>query len=89
MSLAGFFSFVALFVVLTMWLGIWCLVGLGCSGMAKVSNGAGSATGLLLGPIGIVMLISLAINRNDIGSDFSETENTAAWKNKGNLDPFA
>ncbi len=89
MSLAGFFSFVALFVVLTMWLGIWCLVGLGCSGMAKVSNGAGSATGLLLGPIGIVMLISLAINRSDIGSDFIETENTAVWENKGNLDPFA
>jgi hypothetical protein len=89
MSLAGIFSFIALFVALSMWLGIWCLVGLGCSGMAKVSNGAGSAIGLLLGPIGIVMLFSLAIARSEIRSDLSETIEVRVWDADRASDPFA
>jgi len=89
MSLAGIFSFMALFVALSMWLGIWCLVGLGCSGMAKVSNGAGSATGLLLGPIGIVILISLAITRSEIRSVLSDAKEVRAWDAGRASDPFA
>jgi hypothetical protein len=89
MSLAGIFSFIALFFALSMWLGIWCLVGLGCSGMAKVSNGAGSATGLLLGPIGIVMLISLAIARSEIRSVLSDAKEVRVWDTDRASDPFA
>lgn len=89
MSLAGIFSFLALFVALSMWLGIWCLVGLGCSGMAKVSNGAGSATGLLLGPIGIVILISLAITRSEIRSVLSDAKEVRVCDAGRASDPFA
>ena len=89
MSLSSLFSFLALLFALTLWLGFWCLVGLGCSGMAKVSSGAGSAAGLLLGPIGVVLLLSLAIARSEMRSNLSNTIDVRVWDADRVSDPFA
>jgi len=57
--------------------------------MAKVSSGAGSAAGLLLGPIGVVLLLSLAIARSEMRSNLSNTIDVRVWDADRVSDPFA
>lgn len=63
MSLGGIATYVALLGLIAIWITPWVILSLILSGVSDIDASVAMVLGLLLGPLSIVLLVLLAVNK--------------------------
>ena len=88
MSLGGIATYVALLGLIAIWITPWVILSLILSGISDIDASVAMVLGLLLGPLSIVLLVLLAVNKKK-----SVAVPTSGWVESNALfetrDPFA